>query len=66
MERRLSWHTAEDAVQGLSPGELVILGVHGAQLVFTGGQDVAGLVAQLAHLLPQGISLPCSAPHLCL
>ena len=47
-------------------GKLVMLGVHGAQLVFTGGQDVAGLVAQLAHLLPQGISLPCSAPYLCL
>ena len=48
------------------PGKLVILGMHGAQLVFTGGQSVAGLVAQLAHLLPQSISLSCSAPHFCL
>lgn len=38
--------------------------MQGAQVVLTGGQAVAGLVAQLPHLLPEGVSLPGSAPHL--
>lgn len=46
------------------PGKVIILGMHGAQLVFAGGQGVRGLVAQLPHLLPQGIGLPGGAPHL--
>jgi len=46
------------------PSKVIILGMHRAQLLFTGGQGVGGLVAQLPHLLPQDIGLPGSAPHL--